>query len=484
MFRVRFAPSPTGELHIGGARTALYNYLFAKKNKGKFIIRIEDTDQERFVPGSLDRILQSLKWLGLQWDEGPDIGGEFGPYVQSERLELYQKYAQELVQKGGAYYCFCSASRLEILRELQQSQNQPTKYDLECLKLTPDNVKERLAKGEKFVIRLKVPEGETIFTDRVRGKVCVKNSNLDDQVLLKSDSFPTYHLANVVDDHLMQITHIIRGEEWLPSTPKHLLLYKFFGWQPPEFAHLPSVLNDKRAKLSKRKDGEAVWVQTYERDGYLPEALTNFLALLGWHPKDNREIFSLEELVKEFDLDKVQKGGAIFSMQKLRWFNAEYIKKFTPVKLDNLLKPFYKILAQTTGQKIGTTRALTKILQSRLITLRDINEFTHWYFTSDFKLTADILIPKNGNLAKTKLALQLAQELLINYGDKKWEVDDLRNIFEVLVRPGTFTRSELLWPVRVALTGERQSPDVFEVAFVLGREECLKRLLNAQKVLV
>lgn len=484
MFRVRFAPSPTGELHIGGARTALYNYLFAQKNKGKFIIRIEDTDQERFVPGSLDRILQGLQWLGLQWDEGPDIGGEFGPYIQSERLELYQKYAQELVQKGKAYYCFCSASRLEILRELQESQHQPTRYDRECLKLTPDKVKEQVAQGEKFTIRLKVPEGQTVFDDRIHGQVSVDNSNLDDQVLLKSDGFPTYHLANVVDDHLMQITHIIRGEEWLPSAPKHVLLYQAFGWQPPEFAHLPSVLNDKRAKLSKRKDGEAVWVQTYERDGYLPEALINFLVLLGWHPKDNREIFSLAELVKEFDLDRVQKGGAIFSMQKLRWFNVEYIKNFTLTKLDSALKPFYKVLAQAVGQKLASTRALTQMLQSRLVTLKDVNELTRWYFTNNFQLTADILIPTNGDLAKTKLALQLAYELLTNYSEKRWEVDDLRSAFEVLVRPGTFTRGELLWPVRVALTGERQSPDVFDVTFVLGREECLNRLLKAQQVLV
>ena len=275
MVRVRFAPSPTGELHLGSARTALYNYLFAKKNDGKFIMRLEDTDQERLVEGSLKRMLGGLAWLGLTWDEGPDIGGPYVPYIQSERLPIYKKQADELINQGGAYYCFCSAQRLEVLRRVQEAEKQITKYDRACLNLKPEEIKAKLEAKLPYIVRLKIPAGQTIFNDLIRGQIKVDNTSLDDSVLLKSDGFPTYHLANVVDDHLMEITHVIRGEEWLPSTPKHLLIYQGFGWSTPEFAHLPNVLNEKKTKLSKRKDGEAVWVQTYQAQGYLPEAMVN-----------------------------------------------------------------------------------------------------------------------------------------------------------------------------------------------------------------
>lgn len=483
MVRVRFAPSPTGELHVGGARTALYNYLFARKQQGKFIIRIEDTDQERLVPGSLERLLAALKWFGLDWDEGPDKGGDFGPYVQSERLELYKKYADELVRKGLAYYCFCTAQRLEVLRELQQSQHLPTKYDGTCLKITPADAAARVAKGESHTIRLKVNPGHTHFVDRIRGEVIIDNATLDDQILLKSDGFPTYHLANVVDDHLMEITHVIRGEEWLPSTPKHILLYQAFGWTLPEFAHLPNVLNEKRAKLSKRRDGEAVWVQTYQQQGYLPEAMLNFLGLLGWHPKDDTEVLSLPQFVEAFDLDRVQKGGAIFSLQKLHWFNATYIKKLTIAQLDELLKPFYEPLAKASGRKLGATRKLTEILQSRLTVLNEVAQHSQWYFKKDPELTTELLVPAKGTPAKTVDALQAVSEMLERWSDTRWTRTVVRDSIEVLIRPGTFTRGELLWPVRVALTGEKQSPDVVDVAWVLGREECERRIRYALKVL-
>lgn len=468
---------------MGGARTALYNYLFARREKGQFIIRIEDTDQERFVPGSLERILAGLKWLGLDWDEGPDVGGASGPYVQSERLQLYQQHAEELVQKGAAYYCFCSAQRLEVLRELQQSQHQPTKYDGTCRKLSADEVVAKVKAGEPHTVRLKVNTGHTHFVDRIRGEVIVDNNDLDDQVLLKSDGYPTYHLANVVDDHAMAITHVIRGEEWLPSTPKHVLLYQAFGWQAPEFAHLPSVLNEKRAKLSKRRDGEAVWVQTYQQQGYLPAAMLNFLTLLGWHPKDDKEIFTLPELVALFELDRVQKGGAIFSLPKLQWFNAHYLRQLNIADLDNLLKPYYTQAAKAAERKLGASRKLTEVLQSRLIVLSEALTVAPWFFKNDYPLTNELLVPPHGTAAKTKAALEAVEEMLDRWPSPRWTKESLHDALEVLIRPGTFTRRDLLWPARVALTGERQSPDVVDVAWVLGREECLRRVQRASRSL-
>lgn len=482
MVRVRFAPSPTGELHVGGARTALYNYLFAKQQGGAFIVRIEDTDRERLVRGSVERILDSLRWLGIVWDEGPDCGGKSAPYVQSERLATYQQYAKNLVKKGAAYYCFCTTQRLEVLRELQQAQGLPTRYDRTCLKLTSEEVEKQLRSDTPHTIRLRVPEGLTQFTDLVRGEVQVNNATLDDQVLLKSDGFPTYHLANVVDDHEMAISHVIRGEEWLPSTPKHVLLYQAFGWSLPAFAHLPNVLNQKRAKLSKRKDGAAVWVQTYRAQGYLPEAMVNFLALLGWHPKDEQEVFSLPELTQAFDLTRVQKAGAIWNFEKLRWFNARYLKALPLPELDKLLKPWYREAAQVSGRKALATIELTRVLQPRLVTLEDAKLFSGWFFHSDFELTQELLVPEGGTKDRALAALEISQRVLMDMVTS-WTPAELKGALEVEVRPGTFKRGELLWPLRVALTGERQSPDVFEVAAALGRTESLKRITRAIAVL-
>lgn len=476
--RVRFAPSPTGELHVGGARTALYNYLFARGQGGKFIIRIEDTDRERLVEGSLDRLLEGLRWLGLTWDEGPDIGGPHGPYIQSERLKRYAEVATELVKKGAAYYCFCTAQRLEILREVQHAEHKPTRYDRECIKLSPTAVEQRLSAQEPHTIRLKVPEGTTIFTDVIRGQVSVANTEIDDQVLMKSDGFPTYHLANVADDHDMAISHVIRGEEWLPSTPKHVLLYQALNWEPPAWAHLPNVLNEKRAKLSKRKDGAAVWVNTYRELGYLPQALMNFLSLLGWHPADDRELFTLEDLTPAFSLDRVQKSGAIFSLEKLNWFNAEYIKKLNVDELDKLLQPAYSALATNYGRAVTGTSQLTAVLQTRISTLASIETQAAWFFKADVTAPAALLVPKNGTKERTQAALSEAQVILSKIGD--WTPEEVQRSLEVLIRPGTFTRQEVLWPVRTALTGEQQSPDVFGVAWALGREECMKRLQGAQ----
>ncbi|HCM45703.1 MAG TPA: glutamate--tRNA ligase [Candidatus Veblenbacteria bacterium] len=481
MVRVRFAPSPTGELHLGSARTALYNYLFAKKNDGKFIMRLEDTDQERLVEGSLKRMLEGLAWLGLTWDEGPDIGGPYVPYIQSERLPIYKKQADELINRGGAYYCFCSAQRLEVLRRVQEAEKQITKYDRACLNLKPEEIKAKLEAKLPYIVRLKIPAGQTIFNDLIRGQIKVDNTSLDDSVLLKSDGFPTYHLANVVDDHLMEITHVIRGEEWLPSTPKHLLIYQGFGWSTPEFAHLPNVLNEKKTKLSKRKDGEAVWVQTYQAQGYLPEAMVNYLAFLGWHPKDDREFFTLADLTKEFDLSRAQKAGAIFNLAKLNWLNSSYLRHLPVSELDNLLKPYYEEMCASYNQAPRDTGALTELMRDRLITLASIKEHASWFFRPQVELNTEIIIPKNSTPEKTLHAIKSAHHVLQRL--TSWTSQEIKDALEVLVRPGTFSRRDILWPVRLALTGEKESPDVFGVAWVLGQKETLTRLAQAESLL-
>ena len=330
--KTRFAPSPTGYLHIGGLRSALYAYLFAKQNKGKFILRIEDTDRSRYVEGAEIQIMNSLSKIGLKWDEGPYLNndskikekGQNGPYFQSKRLKIYGKYVDMLLKSDNAYHCFCSEERLKKLREEQKNNNQPTKYDGSCRSLPKKEVAKKLSNNEEYVIRLKVPDkGEIKFKDIIRGQVKFQMEDIDDQVILKSDGFPTYHLAVVVDDNLMDITHVIRGEEWISSTPKHILIYKALGWEIPEFAHLPLLLNKDRSKLSKRQGDVAV--EDYFNKGYLVEALLNYIALLGWHPSDDKEIFSLKELIKNFELKRVQKAGAIFDVNKLNWFNCHYI---------------------------------------------------------------------------------------------------------------------------------------------------------------
>ncbi|MBP9120921.1 MAG: glutamate--tRNA ligase, partial [Ignavibacterium sp.] len=324
--RVRFAPSPTGYLHVGGLRTALYNYLFAKRNNGTFVLRIEDTDRNRFVEGAVENLIKALKWAGLDFDEGPETGGDFGPYMQSQRLDIYKKYADELIEKGKAYYCFCTPERLKALKEEQEKQKLPqAKYDKLCLHLTKKEVENKLASGIPKVVRLNVEENHTIkFDDIIREHVEFESNNVDDQVLIKSDGYPTYHLANVVDDHLMKITHVIRGEEWLSSTPKHVLLYDAFDWERPIFAHLPLLLNPDRSKLSKRQGDVAV--EDYRDKGFLKDALVNFVALLGWNAGDDREFYYIDELIKSFSLERVNKAGAVFDLQKLNWLNAEHLR--------------------------------------------------------------------------------------------------------------------------------------------------------------
>ena len=337
--RTRFAPSPTGMMHVGNFRTALYAYLFAKKNNGQFILRIEDTDKERQAVGAEQAINRILKWAGLEHDEGPDIGGHYGPYRQSERLDIYQQYIRKLLETGQAYYCFCSPERLDKMRQEQQAKGEPVKYDRHCLHLNSQTIQAKLKAGQPYVIRQKInSNGQTEFNDLVRGKIVIQNNILDDSILIKSDGYPTYNFANVIDDHLMKISHVIRGEEYINSTPKYIQLYQAFGWDIPQHAHLSLILNQQRAKLSKR-DGD-VSVEDYIQQGYLPEAIINFVALLGWNPGDERELFTLQELIREFDFAKVHKAGAVFDTAKLNWMNGHYIRQKKLKQLTALCKPY------------------------------------------------------------------------------------------------------------------------------------------------
>ncbi len=336
--RTRYAPSPTGYLHVGGLRTALYNYLFARAQGGKLLLRVEDTDRTRLVEGAVENFLDVFDWLGIHFDESPKVGGPCAPYVQSERLAMYREATQQLAAAGHAYVCFCTAERLDQVRSDQQARSLPPMYDRHCRSLSTAEVARRVAAGEPHVWRMAVPDHQTVeIHDLIRGDVNFETATIDDQVLMKSDGFPTYHLANVVDDHHMRISHVIRGEEWLPSTPKHVLLYRFFGWEPPQFAHLPLLLNPDRSKMSKRSGDVAV--EAYRDKGILPAALLNFVALLGWHPQDEREFFSLDELVHEFTLERVNKAGAVFDQAKLKWMNTEYLSKLDDEQMWNGVAP-------------------------------------------------------------------------------------------------------------------------------------------------
>ncbi|MEK7524430.1 MAG: glutamate--tRNA ligase [Patescibacteria group bacterium] len=488
MIRTRFPPSPTGYLHVGGLRTALYNYLFARKNGGKFIFRVEDTDQKRAVAGAVENLIETLKWASLTYDEGPDIGGPHAPYVQSERTELYQKYAQELVKKGAAYHCFCTAERLYEMRKNQEAKKMAPKYDRHCLRLSPAEIQEKLNQKISSVIRQKIPEGgKTGWNDLVRGQVSFAHETIDDQVLIKSDNFPTYHLANVVDDHNMEITHVIRGEEWLSSTPKHILLYEAFGWKIPEFAHLPLLLNKDRSKLSKRQGDVAV--EDYRKKGYLPEAMINFVALLGWHPggDSTQEIFTLEELVEKFSIEKVHKAGAVFDLEKLDWMNWQWRKrKFdelpgeTPQKLFGLCEAF--LPDEWKKDKEFLQRCLATVQEKVLQEPQKAQEHLGFYFKNSVAVDPALLAnPKmKVDLPTAKKSLEAAMKALESF-EKFDDQEALKaKLMEVVAQLG-FKNGQVLWPMRVALTGEAFSPGVFEVLWALGKEMALNRLKIALK---
>jgi len=472
MIRVRFAPSPTGFLHIGGLRTCFYNWLYANQNKGKFILRIEDTDRQRMVPNAVEGLIKTLKTMGLDWDEF---------YVQSERLEIYQKYAQELLDKGYAYRCFCSASELKEMREKQIAQKMAPRYDGRCRKLTKEEVSAKIKNGETYVIRLKIPEenkGE--FFDVIRGKIEIDLKNIDDQILLKSDKWPTYHLANVVDDHLMGITHVIRGEEWLPSTIKHILLYQFFGWEPPKFVHLPLLLNSDKSKLSKRQGDVAV--EDYLNQGYLPEALLNFISLLGWNPGNNKEIFSREELMKAFSLKRIQKAGAIFNTEKLDWLNGYYIRQMPIDELTQKCIPYLE-RSNVMGKikDLDWLKKIVKLEQERMKKLNDIVDLGSYFWIDKIKYDSQILIWKDTSKTEIKDNLIKLEEILNKIPETEFNSENINR--KVLAWAPEKGKGAIFWPWRVALSGLKASPPPNDIAEILGKTKTLERINKAIKKL-
>lgn len=485
--RVRFAPSPTGYMHVGNFRTALYTYLFARKHKGTFILRIEDTDQKRFVQDALEKLIDILKWAGFDYSEGVFIEegkvlqrGDVGPYIQSERLELYKRYADQVVENGTAYQCFCTPERLEHMRNEQTKAKQAPMYDRHCLELSQKEKMQKISAGELFVIRQKInTEGSTQYQDLVRGTVEIKNSLLDDQVLMKSDGYPTYNFANVIDDHLMHITHVIRGEEYISSTPKYVQLYKNFGWDVPQFAHLPLLLNPDKSKLSKRQGDVAV--EDYIAKGYLKETIINFVVLLGWNPgKGNtQEIFSLDELEKIFDMAQVHKGGAVFDLKKLDWMNAEYIKKLSIDELYErviafgLLEGDFFIDVPVERKSESFLKRVLAVEHDRLIRLTDVAVQNPFFF-AEIVYDAKLLHWKDNDRVLTREALIKAEEILTGLNDTIW--DDVKILEERLLEAAGEKRGDFLWPLRVALTGLERSPSPAQVAWVLGKEESLTRV--------
>ncbi len=470
--RTRFAPSPTGYMHVGNLRTALYAYLTAKSMGGKMILRIEDTDQERQVEGAVDIIYNTMRDTGLLWDEGPDIGGPVGPYVQSERIGIYKEYALKLVELGAAYYCFCDKERLEEVRELQKASGIAPQYDRHCRNLTPEEVQAKLDAGEPYVIRQKVPlEGTTTFDDVVYGSITVENSTLDDQILLKADGFPTYNFANVVDDHLMGITHVIRGSEYLSSAPKYNLLYEAFGWEIPIYMHCPPVMKDATHKLSKR-NGDASY-QDLVAQGYLKEAILNYILLLGWSPKSEKEVFSLPEMIEAFDIHGISKSPAIFDTVKLRFLNGEYIRALTPEQFHDMALPWIR---KGVKREDVDTKLIASLLQPRCEVLGDIPEQLD--FIDELPdYSTDLYVSK-----KMKTNEETSLEILRQILPVMEAMDDFSDeavhtaMFDLIAKLGV-KNGYLLWPLRIALSGKQFTPGGgVEIAAILGKEESLKRL--------
>lgn len=474
--RTRLAPSPTGYMHIGTLRTALYNYFFARQKGGKFFLRIEDTDQARFVPGALESLLRTFHTLDISYDEGPvllvdgtiDERGDKGPYVQSQRLHLYRQHAQQLLDAGHAYHCFCTKDRLDAMRAAQAAAKQTPKYDRQCLLLSADEVAARLVQGEAYVIRMKIPEGAVTVVDEIRGSVTFDLANIDDQVLMKADGFPTYHLAVVVDDHLMETTHVIRGEEWLSSTPKHILLYRMFGWQPPAFAHLPLLLNPDRSKLSKRQGDVAV--EDYLAKGYLPAALVNFVATLGFNPKADKEIYSIDELVALFDLAKVNKSGAVMNMEKLDWMNHHYLMQLSEDDLAAAVAPFTP--ADLTHPPV---RRALMVERERVNRLTEFDEKLAPYMAVA-PYDASLLVWKKADAEDARCNIAGVREVLARLPADTFAQPSLLEsaIKEYIVGNG-LQNGNVLWPLRVALSGLEKSASPYEFLWALGKEESLAR---------
>lgn len=481
--RVRFAPSPTGYLHIGGLRTALYNYLFARNNKGKFILRIEDTDRTRYVEGAIENLINSLEWAGIDIDEGVVMEdgkitqkGEHGPYIQSERLDIYKKYIDELIENGYAYYCFCSKERLDEVREEQKIKGLIPKYDGVCRSIPIEEAKKRIANGEEYVVRLKLPPNKDIkFYDIVRGNITINTDDIDDQVLLKSDGYPTYHLAVVVDDHLMNITHIVRGEEWLASAPKHVFLYEAFGWKVPEYVHLPTVLNKDRKKLSKRQGD--VSVEDFRESGYLPEGLVNYLALVGWSPEGNEEILSMEDLIEQFSFERVSKTGGIFDKNKLNWVNGHYIRKSGAERITDLAIPYLiesgYITEEDVENRYGWINTMVSTVQESLSTIKEVSEKVDIFFGEKVELENEEV-----------LEVLKGEQVPILFNALREELDTVDNLDEEFckklmkkIQKKTGIKGKnLFMPVRSALTGNLHGPELADIIYVLGKQNILQRI--------
>ena len=472
--RTRFAPSPTGFMHVGNLRTALFEYLIAKSNGGDFVLRIEDTDRERYVEGAVGVIYNTLKQVGLKHDEGPDVGGPFGPYVQSERKGLYAEYAEQLVREGRAYYCFCTKERLDALHESKGENGGG--YDRHCRDLSAEEVERLLTAGTPHVIRQKMPtEGSTTFDDVVYGPITIENKELEDQILLKSDGYPTYNFANVIDDHLMKITHVVRGCEYLTSTPKYKLLYEAFGWDVPTYVHLPLIMGKNPdgtvSKLSKRHGSTGF--ADLVNDGYLPEVIVNYIALLGWCPKDNREIFTLDELAENFSISGISKSPAVFDYEKLQWLNGEYLRDMTPEEFTRLAMPYYRAVFPD-GERPWDV--LTAILQQRVTRLTEIPAMLG-FFRDLPDYAAELFVNKKSKTTFENSADMLKAALPVLESLPEWTLDAIHDSMMELVPKLGVKNGTLLWPVRIAAAGQTVTPGgAFEILCILGREESLRRL--------
>lgn len=477
--RTRFAPSPTGFMHIGNLRTALYEYLIAKHENGDFILRIEDTDQERFVKGSIDVILKSLKTAGMDYDEGPDKDKGYGPYVQSERMEIYRKYAEELVAKGEAYYCFCDKERLDMLRDNAEALKRPFRYDKHCLHLSKEEIEKNLKEGKSYVIRQNNPtEGTTTFDDAIYGKISVDNSELEDMILIKSDGYPTYNFANVVDDHLMEISHVVRGSEYLSSAPKYNRLYDAFGWDIPVYVHCPPIMKDAHNKLSKR-NGDASFTDLIDK-GYLPDAVLNYIALLGWSPGTNDEIFSMQDLIENFDYHKINKAPAIFDVEKLKWMNGEYIKKMTPEEFHEVALPY--IMQVTEGTDLDT-RKISDVLQQRTTVLSDIPDQIR-FLKKLTEYSTDMHVHKKMKTTKEIALTALKDSYTAIEGINDWTFENIQNTITELIAQKGVKNGQILWPLRTALSGEQFTPGgAYEILDIIGKKESLERLEKGIKML-
>jgi glutamyl-tRNA synthetase len=486
--RLRFAPSPTGFQHIGGYRTALFSWLFARHSGGSFILRIEDTDLSRTVEGAVAYLIAGLRWLGLDYDEGPLVGGPYGPYYQTQRKALYQQYAHQLIASGHAYRCYCTPERLEAMRKEQEARKQPPRYDRRCRYLSEAERAANEAAGQAWTVRFAMPlEGETVVHDELHGDITFQNADLDDAVILKSDGYPTYHLANVIDDHLMGITHVLRGEEWIASAPRHVQIYRALGWQPPLFYHLPNVLGKDRKKLSKRHNAPS-W-DALQQQGYLPEAVFNFLALLGWAYDDKTEIFTREELIRVFTLERIGVAGGILDPDKLTWMNGVYIRQLSPEELTRRTLPYLERPEAEGGLPdriprpldFEYTRRVLQLEQERLKVLGAAAQMVDFFYSDQLDYDPALLIPKQLDRAGTRAALQRVRQLLED--ETSWEASRLEERLRALASELELKTGQLFGAIRVAISGRTVSPPLFQTMEVLGRRRTLQRIEQAIEAL-